>query len=1006
MFENISSVLKTLCRLLSTSNRTSLRTHYACLALRCLCIGILSVVLPGNLSAATVYWDADGDTTAATGGTGIWETSSSLWRNGSATGTLTTWPTALASASDATAVLGGTAGTLTLNSSVILGGMQVVPSSGTSYTVSGSGRLNFIPVSGTPVVDVQSGSTLTLTAAINGVNGLQKNSAGTLILDSAAGTARLLGSITVAGGTLQAGSATNNGASQVLRSNAVNLAGGTSLTTVGTTIDLRVGALSGSGSVTPAVGGAINVLAREDATFSGAITTTGGLTLRGGNGTTQTFNGNLTGLTGTIGINSGATMKLSGTATNAGVLGSLLLATRGGTITLDNSGGNAAGTAGRIADTAALTFLGGKFELIGNSAGTSETVGVYTMNVGQNTITVNNGGGTGAALTLASFTRTSGNAGTVNFVGAGTGTFGSSGNNSRVILTTAPGTTNNVIANSAGSGILGFATVNGTDFAGYGANGVVAVNSTAVSGALATAATQNSVLTANGATIAGSNVSYNTLKIAPTSSGFTLDLTGAGALNTAGILLAGNNDFTIRNTGAGTGGLIAGNQRFVNVANAGTTLSVGVSLLSSNNAFTKSGDGILALTGTASQVGGTSATKYGVAGGVFRGSLISLGGGTAAGGANTTIQLRGGVLEISGGGTLTRAIDLASTASGGSITFDEGTTDRGDGGFSAIGGAAIVTLVTTIGGATAASLVWNDNAFLSNGYVLTMGSTKADSRVDLTNAIGLDNGTVTNNYFAREIRVDDNTGSANDVARLSGVISGSANADLLKTGAGVLELTGTNTYAGNTLIQQGTLLANNTGSTSATGTGSVILGSGAVLGGTGRIATAADGQVFVQGTLRVGSVAPTTGEKLTIDSSASGAMTIIASTGIIEFDLFTRGGDLTASTTAADRLGFSGMLSLQSGARLKINNLTGASSSTTFASGDVWRLFDWSSLTVSGTFTTDVADLPTLGSGLVWDFSNLYTAGTITVAVPEPTRGMLLLLGGVLLIFRRRKING
>jgi autotransporter-associated beta strand protein len=167
------------------------------------------------------------------------------------------------------------------------------------------------------------------------------------------------------------------------------------------------------------------------------------------------------------------------------------------------------------------------------------------------------------------------------------------------------------------------------------------------------------------------------------------------------------------------------------------------------------------------------------------------------------------VLEVSGGGTLTRAIDLAPTASGGSITFDGGGTNRGDGGFSAHNGNATVSLVTTIGGSTAADLVWDNGAFLSNGYALLMGSTKADSRVDLTNAIGLDNGTATNSYFAREIRVADNTSSTTDVARLSGVISGSANADLLKTGAGVLELTNTNTYSGNTLIQQGTLIATN-----------------------------------------------------------------------------------------------------------------------------------------------------------------------------------------------------
>ena len=803
--EVCTQVRELLCKYPKTASKTF---HGFLPTTAILSIALLVAMAVTNLQGDTLYWDANGDT-AGTGGNGNWDTTSSFWRVDSDTGALGTWTN---TGSNNDAVLAGTTGTATLTANISVNDITANQDPSGTYAIAGAQTLT---LNGTAqsVLTVASGSTLTITSGLAGVNGFTKNSAGTLILDGAGGTNGLLGAITLNSGTLQAGSATNNGASQVLRSSAVNLASGTSLTTVGTTIDLRVGSLSGTGSVTPATGGAINIQSLQDATFSGAITTTGGLNLRGGNGTIQTFNGNLTGLTGTIAINSGATLKLTGTATNAGVLGSVALATRGGTISLDNSGGNAAGATGRIADTAALTVLGGKLELIGNSAGTAETVGGYTMNVGQNTITVNNGGGTGAALTLASFTRTSGNAGTVNFVGTGTGALGAAGNNSRVIFTTAPGLTNNVIANSNSSGILGFATVNGTDFAGYGANGVVAVSSTAVSGALATAATQNSVLTANGSTIAASNVGYNTLKIAPTSSGFTLDLTGAGALNTAGILLAGNNDFTIRNTGTGTGGLIAANQRFVHVANAGTTLSVGVSLVSSNNAFTKSGVGILALTGTSTQVGGTTATKFGIAGGVLRGSLTSLGSGAASGGVFSTIQLRGGVLEISGGGTLTRAIDLASTASGGSITFDEGASDRGDGGFSAISGNATVTLVTAIGGSTAASLVWNDGAFLSNGYVLTMGSTKADSVITLSNNIGLDStataGGAANNYFAREIRVADNTGSANDVARLSGVISGSANADLLKTGSGVLELTGTNTSTGNALIQQGTLIATN-----------------------------------------------------------------------------------------------------------------------------------------------------------------------------------------------------
>ncbi|MCX6857360.1 MAG: autotransporter-associated beta strand repeat-containing protein [Verrucomicrobia bacterium] len=233
----------------------------------------------------------------------------------------------------------------------------------------------------------------------------------------------------------------------------------------------------------------------------------------------------------------------------------------------------------------------------------------------------------------------------------------------------------------------------------------------------------------------------------------------------------------------------------------------------SNQGFTKAGPGFLSLNGTTLTF--TNAQNINLDSGVLRGTAAALGGATSSDGDFSTINFRGGVLELSGGVTFVRAIDLTGSTSGGGISFDNGGSDRGDGGFSAIGGNATVILVTAIGGSTAASLVWNNGAFLSNGYVLTMGSTKADSTVDLTNAIGLDDGAATNNYFAREIRVADNTGSTTDIARLSGIISGSANADLLKTGAGVLELTGGNTYSGNTLISAGTLQV---GSGSTTGT--------------------------------------------------------------------------------------------------------------------------------------------------------------------------------------------
>jgi fibronectin-binding autotransporter adhesin len=772
--------------------------------------GILFFLLMCAMApAATLYWDANG-ATAGTGGTGNWETTSSLWRAGSDTGTLGIWSNI---GGDNDAILGGTAGTLTLTTGISVNDITVNPTSGTAYTIAGAAQTLTLAGTAQSAIDVASGDSLTITSGLAGLNGFTKSSAGTLIFDGAGGTNGLVGDITLNGGTLQAGSATNNGASQVLRSNAVHLAGGTTLTTVGTTIDLRVGSLSGSGSITPAVGGAINVLARSDATFSGTMTTTGGLNLRGSNGTTQIFNGNLTGLTGTYGINSGATLKLSGTGdSTSGVAGVTSIATRGGSFVMDNTSGNTSAAAGRVSNTATLSMLGGTISLIGNSAGTSETVGAITLNSGAATISVTNNGGTGTQLTITDTgSLRDSTSMTVNFEGIG-GTLGSTGANPRITFSGTPFTgTGGLLSNTAGGATVGWATVNGSEWAGLGANGIVAVSPTL------TASTNTTLQTSTSTSVTVFNPSANqtlsgavaagALKFAPTAGSLSLNI-GTNSLTTFGVMLAGTNDFSITGTSGTLWGAGAGT-RYVHVVDANTTLNVAVSFVGAQQPFNKAGAGFLNLNGAANQLNFTSVQNVNVLQGVMRGTTTTLGGGTSAGGAFTTLNLYGGVLEISGGGSFSRALNLAGAAGGGGLKWDGGGSARGDGGFSAIGGNATVTLVTTVGGATAAAPVWNAGGMVSNGYALVMGSTKADSRIDFTNNIGLDDGTATNSYFAREIRVADNTGSANDVARLSGIISGSANADLLKTGAGVLELTGTNTYSGNTLIQQGTLIATN-----------------------------------------------------------------------------------------------------------------------------------------------------------------------------------------------------
>lgn len=73
--------------------------------------------------ASDLHWDVDGDTTAATGGSGAWNLSDNFWRDSSTTGTLAPWTNGnVARLGDATLAINNS----TTNNASSIAGIQIV----------------------------------------------------------------------------------------------------------------------------------------------------------------------------------------------------------------------------------------------------------------------------------------------------------------------------------------------------------------------------------------------------------------------------------------------------------------------------------------------------------------------------------------------------------------------------------------------------------------------------------------------------------------------------------------------------------------------------------------------------------------------------------------------------------------------------------------------------------------------------------------------------------------
>ena len=681
-----------------------------------------------------------------------------------------------------------------------------------------------------------------------------------------------LGTLEINAGTVRFNNNEQSGRTAI-RSNPIVMNGASAVFSCAS--EIRCGTISGSFGDIRTVLSTVNtnnpdsesliITAFTDGDYAGSLTLSppigtgshnGELIVRGT--ATQTLSG-LISIDEDVLIGRGSTLILDNNASlGTQTIGSVTL--NGGTIRLENEFTNndnrIRNATGDLpgASTTLQPVGGGTFILSGNSAGTNEITGRLQLGAAGTTqsnprsghlnlqIIHRAGGSADTALTFQNYSREQNvisQFATVNFsatndnstpqyVLLGQGVFGP-----KFLLngTTPVPLRNELLNTTVGTASVGWATVTGpasgtasvtptVDFATHTVDGIAPVSTVAWSAALT--AVDNARVTSTQATPSGAaSFDVNSVKLAPTASGQSLNIAGSGHLNTTAILLSGNNDFTIRSTGGG--GISGTATRFFHVDKA--TLSVEASVAASTQALVKSGQGVLVLS-NAANAGLTGTTS------INGGTLRATPGSSLPGGE---IRFRGGVLEIQGGGTFARNTGAGAGKVNWSGTILPATSDpddRGSGGFSALGANVTVTLNS------GSAIFWEDLGFVRSGHSFTLNSPTGTAMVDFTNPINLTSLANTNdisslNYNAREIHVLENTNSSTDWARISGVISGTVQNDLLKSGAGTLELTATNTFLGHTQIMEGRLLV--TGSTPSGGT-SIVSGN-ATLAGAGSVGT-------------------------------------------------------------------------------------------------------------------------------------------------------------------------
>jgi autotransporter-associated beta strand protein len=607
----------------------------------------------------------------------------------------------------------------------------------------------------------------TYAGAIGGSGTLTKIGAGTLTLT---GANDYTGATSVNVGTLRAGA---TGA--FAAGSAFTVASGATLDL--NSIDQTVGSLAGAGA---AALGSANLTTGGDntsTTFSGAITGTGGLIKVGTGAFTLSGTNGYTGATGVdagtlkagaadsfaagsaVTVASGATLNLNGfDETIASLAGAGSVTLGSGTLT---TGGNDTSTtfSGGITGTGGLIKVGtGVFTLSGTNGYTGATsVSVGTLQAGAanafagaSAVTVAGG----ANLDLNSFNEAIGSLAGAGAVTLGSGTLTTGGDNTSTVFFGGISGSSGVV--KTGTGVFTLSGINGY------------TGSTNVNAGVLKAG-------ASGSFAAGSAVTV--------ASGATLNLNSF--------------DETIASL-AGAGSAALGSATLTTGDATSTAFSGGIT---GTGRLIKVGTGVFTLSGANGYTGATSVS----AGTLQAGAINSLAGASAvtvAGGATLDLNsfnqavgsLAGAGAVTLGSGALTAGGDNTSTAFSGGITGTGGLTKVGTGVFT-VSGANSYAGATGVGAGTLQAGA--ANTFAAGSAVTVAGGAALD--------LNSFNETIASLAGAGSVTLGSATLTAGSAAStvFSGGITGTG--ALIKTGSGTLTFTGTNSYGGGTTVAAGVL---------------------------------------------------------------------------------------------------------------------------------------------------------------------------------------------------------